>query len=288
MSSTSSKAGVRVDDEARSCQRRRLLLAASSPLDNAVGLDQRRLLFAASPLVALLAPVGKRKSVEVEDIYSGRNLEPPGRHSKNCFVYISVLGFTARFVILGISYKTRYKLSQLENLPREEFYRFIGKLFSDKESIVYEDDESLDELLEYISSNTDHHALIETPEEEADLDDGTEREKKGRKDEQIDLIDDKAIKKSDYDWRFSTEELLYIKWRDNKPVRLVSNLYNPEDVETVSRKHKDGTRQDIASLQTISDYNCHMGYVAKSDMLDSRTKNFMKVLQHGKKAVVSM
>lgn len=72
------------------------------------------------------------------------------------------------------------------------------------------------------------------------------------------------MKRGNCDWRTSTSGLLYIKWIDNKPVRFVINFHTPDDLQTVSRKQKDGTSQNISCLQLVKDYNSHMGYVDKN------------------------
>ena len=44
-------------------------------------------------------------------------------------------------------------------------------------------------------------------------------------------------------------------------------MHNPEKSECVSRKNKDGTEVVIRGNQVNKDYNKHMGYVDKADML---------------------
>lgn len=99
---------------------------------------------------------------------------------------------------------------------------------------------------------------------------GTAR--KGRKDIPKDFIPDKSMKRGDTDWRISTKGLIAAKWLDRKPVLFLSNFHDPNDMNTVSRKRRDGTREDVTSLQLVKDYNNNMGYVDKSDMYISLYK----------------
>lgn len=73
-------------------------------------------------------------------------------------------------------------------------------------------------------------------------------------------------------WKITKEGIFYLKWMDNKPVLFASNFHGPNEIQTVSRKLKDGTSQDITCLQLVKDYNSHMGYVDQSDMFVSLYK----------------
>ncbi|KAJ8978049.1 hypothetical protein NQ317_017594, partial [Molorchus minor] len=96
---------------------------------------------------------------------------------------------------------------------------------------------------------------------------GTAR--KDRKWFPMDLVEDKVMKRGDYDWKVSDTGIIALKWRDNKPVHFLSNFHDPEDVQLISRKQKDGSRKEYNCIGLVKDYNQHMGYVDKSDMYKS-------------------
>lgn len=50
---------------------------------------------------------------------------------------------------------------------------------------------------------------------------------------------------------------------------MISNAHTPSEIKTVKRKRKDGADEDVPCPQVIIDYNQHMGYVDKADMLRS-------------------
>lgn len=97
--------------------------------------------------------------------------------------------------------------------------------------------------------------------------------RKNRKNEPKAIINDKTkMERGTSQWRITKEGLLYVKWMDSKPVLFLSNFHSPNDVQTVSRKNKDGTSQDITCIKIVKDYNKHMGYVDQSDMYISLYK----------------
>ncbi|XP_023019185.2 piggyBac transposable element-derived protein 4 [Leptinotarsa decemlineata] len=97
--------------------------------------------------------------------------------------------------------------------------------------------------------------------------------RKNRKEEPKDITNnkDKMLRGTSL-WKISKEGIFYLKWMDNKPVLFSSNYHGPDDVQTVSRKQKDGSSQNIACLQLVHDYNAHMGHVDQSDMFLSLYK----------------
>lgn len=89
--------------------------------------------------------------------------------------------------------------------------------------------------------------------------------RKNRKGEPKDLKQNMV--RGETDWRITKDGILYVKWMDRRPVMFVSNFHCPKNVQSVSRKRKDGTKENVSCLQLVRDYNQHMGYVDKSDML---------------------
>lgn len=91
--------------------------------------------------------------------------------------------------------------------------------------------------------------------------------RKTRKEIPKDLTIDKCLKRGESDWRVSTDGLAFTKWKDRKAVYLLSNYHNPSINRTAMRKEKDGSRQEVVCPEIVVDYNKHMGYVDKTDML---------------------
>lgn len=92
--------------------------------------------------------------------------------------------------------------------------------------------------------------------------------RKGRKGIPQDLGNERNMKRGDSDWRVSEEGLFILKWMDKKPILFLSNFHQPDEA-TISRKKKDGTKEDFPCFTVVKDYNVHMGYVDKADMLKS-------------------
>lgn len=84
-----------------------------------------------------------------------------------------------------------------------------------------------------------------------------------------DFKTNKKMKRGDSNWRVNEDGILALQWMDKKPILFLSNFHNPIDEETVTRKQKDGTKADVKCQTLVKDYNRHMGYVDKSDMLKS-------------------
>ena len=56
-------------------------------------------------------------------------------------------------------------------------------------------------------------------------------------------------------------------WQDRKPITFISNCSNPTQVDTVNRRNKDGTVQEIEMPQLVKDCNHHMGGCDKNDQM---------------------
>lgn len=79
----------------------------------------------------------------------------------------------------------------------------------------------------------------------------------------------KEMERGESDWRLSEDGVCALQWIDKKPVLFLSNFHNPQDEDLVRRKQKDGKTEDVKCKKLVKDYNKHMGYVDKSDMLKS-------------------
>ena len=73
------------------------------------------------------------------------------------------------------------------------------------------------------------------------------------------------MKRGEYDYRVSRDDIIVCKWRDNKVVHAISNFHGTEQSQ-INRKNKDGTISQVACPEAIKHYNTYMGGVDKSDM----------------------
>ena len=84
------------------------------------------------------------------------------------------------------------------------------------------------------------------------------------------LMDDKLLKRGDFDYRSTPSGITVYKWKDSKAVNFISNFHGVNEV-TIKRKQKDGRRIPVKCPEVVKDYNEHMGGVDLHDML--RQKN---------------
>lgn len=80
-----------------------------------------------------------------------------------------------------------------------------------------------------------------------------------------DLPNDKLLKHSDADFRVFTDAIVALKWMENKTVLFISN--DPTNLETASRRKKNVSSEEATCPVLVKDYNRHMGFVDKVDML---------------------
>ena len=80
------------------------------------------------------------------------------------------------------------------------------------------------------------------------------------------LLEDKCMKRGDFDYRSTPQGITVYKWKDSKSVNFISN-YHGVIMPTVQRKEKDGSKVIVSCPDVVSDYNEHMGGVDKHDML---------------------
>lgn len=96
---------------------------------------------------------------------------------------------------------------------------------------------------------------------------GTAR--KGRKNVPTDLKDDKELQRGESDWKISKDGIVCMKWKDRKGILFLSNYQTPVATETVMRRAKDGTQEEVVCPKLVKNYNSYMGFVDKMDMLKS-------------------
>lgn len=80
---------------------------------------------------------------------------------------------------------------------------------------------------------------------------------------------DRKMKRGDFQFKSSESGISCVKWMDNKGILFLSNHHNPNDIVTVQRKQRDGTRVTLPCPALVKDYNVNMGFVDKADMLKS-------------------
>ncbi|GFQ78188.1 piggyBac transposable element-derived protein 4 [Trichonephila clavata] len=73
------------------------------------------------------------------------------------------------------------------------------------------------------------------------------------------LLEDKKMKRGDFDWSISNEDIACIKWKDKRIVHILTTLDEAIKSYEVERKEKDGKIIKIACPKAIIDYNKNMG-----------------------------
>ena len=64
------------------------------------------------------------------------------------------------------------------------------------------------------------------------------------------LATDKDLKRGDYDYRISKDGIAVYKWRDNRPVHIISNFHGIEKTY-VNRRNKDGSVTEVLCPEVI-------------------------------------
>ena len=75
------------------------------------------------------------------------------------------------------------------------------------------------------------------------------------------------MKRGGHDW-FSSNNLLAIKWMDNKSVMLLSNYFNPKEMQQIERRVKGSKDKVKVTCPSVNqEYNQFMGGVDLSDQM---------------------
>ena len=90
---------------------------------------------------------------------------------------------------------------------------------------------------------------------------------------------DKGMTPGDSAFRTSYKEVRWLKWIDKKPVNFLSNYHDPSVVSDGHRRQQDGTLKTVTIPQISKDYNNHMVFVDKADML----KSYYEISRESKK-----
>lgn len=80
---------------------------------------------------------------------------------------------------------------------------------------------------------------------------------------------DKKLKRGQFDWFVSNDEITYLKWKDKRCVTVLSALENPIESQEVERKERDGNKIKVSCPKAIIDYRKNMGFVDHFDHLKS-------------------
>ncbi|XP_035224253.1 piggyBac transposable element-derived protein 4-like [Stegodyphus dumicola] len=83
------------------------------------------------------------------------------------------------------------------------------------------------------------------------------------------LAQDKELKRGEFDWAVSNDNLTCLKCKDKRCVTILSSLPDAVDQIQIERKEKDATKVNINCPKAISTYNMKMGFVDKFDQLVS-------------------
>lgn len=83
------------------------------------------------------------------------------------------------------------------------------------------------------------------------------------------LSADKALKRGEYDWAVSCDNIVCVKWKDRRCVHILSTMENPTTECKIERKERDGSKKEISCPQSVVSYNKNMGFVDHFDHLKS-------------------
>ncbi|XP_053964120.1 piggyBac transposable element-derived protein 4-like [Anastrepha ludens] len=83
------------------------------------------------------------------------------------------------------------------------------------------------------------------------------------------LKDDKDLSRGQYDYRVSNTNVAVLKWKDKRPVFILTNYIDPTKAGVVTRRERNGDRTEVACPEAVMQYNICMNYVDKFDQLKS-------------------
>jgi len=81
------------------------------------------------------------------------------------------------------------------------------------------------------------------------------------------LIRDNQLQRGDYDWATSNRGLAFYKWKDRKPVHILSSFHSLSNKMFVNRKEKDGSSTKVPCPLALKDYNSNVNFVDNFDRL---------------------
>ncbi|XP_046663052.1 piggyBac transposable element-derived protein 4-like [Homalodisca vitripennis] len=77
------------------------------------------------------------------------------------------------------------------------------------------------------------------------------------------------MNQGEHDFMSTMTGIVAVEWKDKRGIYFLSNYHNPNEVTTVNRKQANGEIVAVPCPILVKDYNAHMGYVDKADMLKS-------------------
>ncbi|XP_046685368.1 piggyBac transposable element-derived protein 4-like [Homalodisca vitripennis] len=83
------------------------------------------------------------------------------------------------------------------------------------------------------------------------------------------LPEGKHMNQGEHDFMSTMTGIVAVEWKDKRGIYFLSNYHNPNEVTTVNRKQANGEIVAVPCPILVKDYNAHMGYVDKADMLKS-------------------
>ncbi|GBM15864.1 hypothetical protein AVEN_260138-1 [Araneus ventricosus] len=83
------------------------------------------------------------------------------------------------------------------------------------------------------------------------------------------LSADKTMKRGEYDWAVSNDNIVCVKWKDRRCVHILSTMENAINECKIERKEKDGSKKEVSCPQSVVTYNKNMGFVDHFDHLKS-------------------
>ena len=83
------------------------------------------------------------------------------------------------------------------------------------------------------------------------------------------FTEDKRMKRGEFEWQVSNENIVCVKWKDKRCVSLLSTQDDPVKIISVQRREKNGTKINVPCPQVVADYNRNMGFVDHFDHLKS-------------------
>ena len=69
--------------------------------------------------------------------------------------------------------------------------------------------------------------------------------------------DDKSLKRGQFDYRSTADQIAVYKWKDSKAVNLLSNYHGIGSTK-VDRKEKDRRKIKVPCPKVVRDYNAHI------------------------------
>lgn len=77
------------------------------------------------------------------------------------------------------------------------------------------------------------------------------------------------MKRGEFDWAVSNENIVCVKWKDKRCVSLLSTQESPVETIFVERTERNGKKINVTCPKVVANYNKNMGFVDHFDHLKS-------------------